>query len=453
MATRGRQRRENGAGSIVETSTGWRASIRVPNEDGVPKPKSKRTKTRAEAEEWLTSQRSRLVGGASGSVERFADATLIDFLRHWLTTRYAEGSATGVPTPRTLALYNSMIATWVVPSPIAGLKVARIHADNLTEYRGWLSKQVSAKTGKPLSRDFQREVLSVLRNAFQFAVIRGVIPKSPFTGLRITRTNTSPPIAQRVLTPEDYAAFMGLIRKKGCQHPRYCQLRWELAGVYAKRQSEVLGMQWGAVYLDATPPIIAVVSHMVPLPWKHGCGVTGRDEAGKVVWACRGRTAAQCPARHGGGLLIEEGTKTGVGSIPPIPVSDSLREVIEEHKRQQDAEREAAKDAGRCAPHLPEHHDLVFTSPLRMTAIPPANDAKNFKELLKEAGVTRSYRLHDLRHTAVTRMVSATNNLATAKALAGHRTIQTTSKYAHPDVLDVSRGVTAVLAMDDKHVD
>lgn len=69
---------------------------------------------------------------------------------------------------------------------------------------------------------------------------------------------------------------------------------------------------------------------------------------------------------------------------------------------------------------------------------------------MRMVGRRWTYRLHDLRHTAVTRMVSATNNLATAKALAGHRTIQTTSKYAHPDVLDVSRGVEAMLAMDDQ---
>ncbi|MEM7696321.1 MAG: tyrosine-type recombinase/integrase [Pseudomonadota bacterium] len=40
-------------------------------------------------------------------------------------------------------------------------------------------------------------------------------------------------------------------------------------------------------------------------------------------------------------------------------------------------------------------------------------------------------RVHDLRHTAVTKTLRATGNLVTAQRLAGHKSIQTTMRYAH----------------------
>jgi integrase len=43
----------------------------------------------------------------------------------------------------------------------------------------------------------------------------------------------------------------------------------------------------------------------------------------------------------------------------------------------------------------------------------------------------KDFVLHTLRHTAATRMLAATNNLALVKELLGHSNIQTTLKYAH----------------------
>jgi integrase len=68
---------------------------------------------------------------------------------------------------------------------------------------------------------------------------------------------------------------------------------------------------------------------------------------------------------------------------------------------------------------------------------------KEWKAALEAAGID-SFRFHDLRHTAGTRLLRATGNLkATQKALA-HRSIKTTLRYAHVDDQDIRNAYDAV---------
>ncbi len=64
-----------------------------------------------------------------------------------------------------------------------------------------------------------------------------------------------------------------------------------------------------------------------------------------------------------------------------------------------------------------------------------------WRAALKDAEVT-DFRWHDLRHTAATRTLRV-SNLAVVKELLGHRDISSTVRYAHADVEDVRRAVTA----------
>lgn len=71
---------------------------------------------------------------------------------------------------------------------------------------------------------------------------------------------------------------------------------------------------------------------------------------------------------------------------------------------------------------------------------------QGFKNALSRANV-ENFRFHDLRHTAATRMVANNMDLIVVKEILGHKTIQTTMRYAHPleelkikaiDILDKS---------------
>jgi integrase len=62
----------------------------------------------------------------------------------------------------------------------------------------------------------------------------------------------------------------------------------------------------------------------------------------------------------------------------------------------------------------------------------PMNDAKTaLRSVCRKAGI-RGVRLHDLRHTAASRIVEAGVDLVTESKNLGHSTIQMTMRYAHP---------------------
>jgi len=56
---------------------------------------------------------------------------------------------------------------------------------------------------------------------------------------------------------------------------------------------------------------------------------------------------------------------------------------------------------------------------------------KTWWKSLRRAGI-KNFRFHDLRHTFATRLVLSGVDLVTVKELMGHRSLQTTLRYAHP---------------------
>lgn len=59
---------------------------------------------------------------------------------------------------------------------------------------------------------------------------------------------------------------------------------------------------------------------------------------------------------------------------------------------------------------------------------------------LAEAGID-DFRFHDLRHTTATRLLRATGNLRLVQQLLGHRSIETTLRYARSEIDDVRAGL------------
>lgn len=68
---------------------------------------------------------------------------------------------------------------------------------------------------------------------------------------------------------------------------------------------------------------------------------------------------------------------------------------------------------------------------------------KGWEKALEGAGI-QDLRFHDLRHTAATRLLQVTGNLAVVRELLGHADISTTSRYAHVLKDDVRAGLMAV---------
>jgi integrase len=62
-----------------------------------------------------------------------------------------------------------------------------------------------------------------------------------------------------------------------------------------------------------------------------------------------------------------------------------------------------------------------------------------FRKLLKEAGITRPLRPHDLRRTTAVAMYKASKDVRDVQALLGHRSMQSTIWYLDHDLKPIDR--------------
>lgn len=71
---------------------------------------------------------------------------------------------------------------------------------------------------------------------------------------------------------------------------------------------------------------------------------------------------------------------------------------------------------------------LIFNSPTKPDK--PFEFTKQFKGALDRAGI-KNFRFHDLRHTAASYLVMAGATLYETAQVLGHKSTQTTERYAH----------------------
>lgn len=121
------------------------------------------------------------------------------------------------------------------------------------------------------------------------------------------------------------------------------------------------------------------------------------SEIKQLQWACVNFT-------HG----YIDVLKTKSGKPRQIPLSDELRMELSKIKR------------------LSEY---VFTNP--KTLKPYINIRDKFVDLCEKSNIT-NIRLHDLRHTAATRMVASGIDIVVVQDILGHANLSVTQRYAHP---------------------
>ena len=189
---------------------------------------------------------------------------------------------------------------------------------------------------------------------------------------------------QRPLTAEQMARFWLAARDD-----RLVVL-WLLASVVPSRSGELRALKWG--------------------DW---------DEArGELVW----RRSLKRGEDGGRRLVVSEGKSEANARV--LELDPVLTAALRWQRERQSAERAAAGRAWVA-------HDLVF--PTRNgTPIARANLLRAFRVVLRRAGLPRHYRVHDLRHTAVTAGLRAGVSLVEISGAAGHASPAVTAKlYAH----------------------
>ena len=144
------------------------------------------------------------------------------------------------------------------------------------------------------------------------------------------------------------------------------------------RQGEALGLKWSDLALSRG---VLQVRESRPRPrYGHGCPGSG---------SC-GRTPGRCPDR----IQVNDRAATkSLAGRRVIGLREPLVELLTEHRRAQEGEREAARQ-------LRQDGGWVFASEVGRP-IMPSTDCHAWKSPLRKAGV-REGRLHDARHTAAT---------------------------------------------------
>jgi integrase len=215
-------------------------------------------------------------------------------------------------------------------------------------------------------------VRSTLRQAVQQAVADGVLNRNVVDAAPAPRLEPeSGPGPQRVLPPEAVVRFWGA----AAGHP--LEALWRLASLVPSRSGELRGPRWA----DLTE------------------------------------------RRDGTGQLRIPRSKTGTG-VRLVELDAVLLGHLREHRRRQGEARAAAGPRGA-------DRDLIFCTDHGAPLL-RGNVLRAFRRLLRRAGVRDAYRLHDLRHTAVSALLADGVPLAEVAQLAGHANPGVTARlYAH----------------------
>jgi integrase len=183
-------------------------------------------------------------------------------------------------------------------------------------------------------------------------------------------------------------------------------VRFVIALALGNRQGEALGIKWER--LDRKTKTLRFPKQLQRHVWQHGCDQPYQcaerwhklkpcppgckhKQCPPVCAPDCSRHSQYCPQRRDGGL-VEVDVKSLAGKRALV-LPDTLYELIFQHEKTQQAEREHAGT-------LWEEGGWMFTTPTGRP-IDPRRDMEDWKALLAAAGL-RDARLHDARHTAAT---------------------------------------------------
>lgn len=130
-----------------------------------------------------------------------------------------------------------------------------------------------------------------------------------------------------------------------------------------------------------------------------------------------------CWNRKGGGWCFGESKTSRSRRSMPLPFS--LVQALARHKREQAEERLQAGPAYAS-------QDLVFATSEGGPLMPQNLFRRHYRPILKRAGLPKSIRLYDLRHSCATLLLSANENPKVVSERLGHASITLTlDTYSH----------------------
>jgi integrase len=300
--------------------------------------------------------------------------------------RWLNDSVRGSVRPITFESYERLVRVHLVPA-LGRVKLKALSPAHLQGlYRDRLDSGLSPCTVQHLH--------AVIHRALKQALRWGLVPRN-------VSEAADPPKAQRKeicpLTLEQVRTLL-----KTAQGDRLETL-YALAITTGLRQSELFGLRWEDVDLAA-----------------------GRLSVRQTLTTPKGGRRLGPPKRS----KSRRSVKLTTGAV----------KALKAHRESQLEEREKLAE-------LWQDHDFVFATQVGTPLNRHNFFRRCFKPLLEEAGLPRSVRFHDLRHTCATLLLSKNVNPKIVQELLGHANIsQTMDTYSHmlPDMQE-----RAASAMDD----
>lgn len=319
-------------------------------------------------------------------------------LAGWLERFLDERLPLAGRAPKTIYGYRCHFQRHLLPT-LGALPVADIDGTVLQRFFAGLAQTATPHTVVAVYR--------ATRSAFADAIAAGEHPgPNPCASFRVQRPK-EPEVEPYTL--EEARRLLAAARE------RPNAVRWSIALSLGWRQSEVLGLKWIDVDLDAgNVRLRRGASRVVG---RHGCG----SKRANGRWACGYKQAARCPQRIGASGIVEHNLKTEATrrTVPlPRPLVDELRV----HREQQALSRAAAGADW-------QERGYVFTDSVGAPT-DPRRDWAAWKALIKAAGVADK-RLHDARHTAATLLLAQGNDSRVVQKFFGWSEQSTANRYTH----------------------
>ncbi|NJE35626.1 site-specific integrase [Megasphaera sp. SW808] len=239
-----------------------------------------------------------------------------------------------------------------------------------------------AKKGGYLAPRTINSVRRILISAFNDAVTYDILPKNPALGTKPVRVEKT---AMHILSKKEAAELLHVARK--ADYGSYMVIK--LALETGMRIGEIFGLQWKNIDLEKKNLLVA----------------------GTIV--------------HTNHTNIYQPTGKTKSSYRRIPFSSALKTTLMEYRAWQQREKEKWGE-------MYTDSDFVITKPLGGFSDPSNFSARTFKKLLDKAGITRQFRVHDLRHTHATWLLEAGINVKVISERLGHSSCRITmDTYSH----------------------
>ena len=343
-----------------------------------------------------------LEGRPIGSTSKVSSGTVGEFLDAWLVSKE------GTIRASTLSRYAELCRNHLKPA-LGTLRTARLTPVDIRNFLTGLTPVRDTPGGasaRPavLASSTRRQIYTILKQAYAQGVRDEILDRNPLTLVKAPRLDQRAPT---MFQPDEVgllltAAEAGVRSARIGSATTTAHQLWVFllaAALTGAREGELLALRWSDIVNDPDRPSMMI---------------------SRTLSRATGKPLGFNPPK----------TQAGLRHIPLEPfLRDALADLRNPGKTG------AAQDGVA-------NDGLVFTTS-KGKPLGVHNVIKSFKELLRVAGLARTLRIHDLRHTAGSTMLASGVPLTTVSKILGHANAAITARiYAHA----LAKGDSAAVA-------